>query len=178
MRLSPRFIALGAAGTAVVAAVAFGLVLLGSPAQERERRIDARRVADLHGIAAATDLHWSRHSRLPASLDDLAAAPGLRINTRDPVSSETYGYEALDSLRYEVCATFDGESPAGSGEPTRVHRAEPREPTTIPPVVQISCQGCHAAARIRVDDPVTGQFNPRDLWTHGIGRQCFQLQVR
>ena len=42
----------------------------------------------------------------------------------------------------------------------------------------MSCQGCHSAVRIRVDDPVTGQFNPRDLWTHGIGRQCFQLQVR
>lgn len=167
MNLSRRSIVLAASATAVVAAVAFGLVLLGSPAQERERRIDARRVADLHGIAAASNRYWSRHSRLPASLDDLTAAPGLRVNTHDPVSSETYGYEALDSLRYEVCATFDGESPAGPGESA-----------TIPPVVQMSCQGCHAAARIRVDDPVTGQFNPRDLWTHGIGRQCFQLPVR
>ena len=128
MRLSPRFIALGAAGTAVVAAVAFGLVLLGSPAQERERRIDARRVADLHGIAAATDLHWSRHSRLPASLDDLTAAPGLRINTRDPVSSETYGYQALDSLRYEVCATFDGESSPGPESPQRSTGSSPESP--------------------------------------------------
>ena len=167
MNLSPRSIALAASATAVVAAVAFGLALLGSPAQERERRIDARRVADLHGIAAASNLYWSRHSRLPASLDDLTAAPGLRVNTRDPLSSETYGYEALDSLRYEVCATFDGESRSGPGEPA-----------TVPPVVQMSCQGCHAAARIRVDGPVSGQFNPRDLWTHGIGRQCFQLQVR
>ncbi len=167
MNLSPRSMALAAAGTAVVAAVAFGLVLLGSPAQERARRIDDRRVADLHGIAAASNLYWSRHSRLPASLDDLTAAPGLRINTRDPVSSESYGYEALDSSRYEVCATFDRESLAGSGEAA-----------TVPPVVQMSCQGCHAAARIRVDDPVTGHVNPRDLWTHGTGRQCFQLQVR
>ena len=167
MNLSRRSIALAASAMAVVAAVAFGLVLLGSPAQERERRIDARRVADLHGIAAASNLYWSRHSRLPASLDDLTAAPGLRINTRDPVSSETYEYEALDSLRYQVCATFDGESLAGPGEPN-----------PVPQVVQMSCQGCHAAARIRVDDPVTGQLNPRDLWTHGTGRQCFQLQVR
>ena len=167
MNLSPRSIALAGSATAVVAAVAFGLVLLGSPAQERARRIDDRRVADLHGIAAASNLYWSRHSRLPASLDDLTAAPGLRINTRDPVTTETYGYEVLDSLRYEVCATFDGESSAG-----------PVEPATIPPAVQMSCEGCHAAARIRVDDPVTGQSNSRDLWTHGIGRQCFQMQVR
>ena len=167
MKLSPQHIALAASGAAVVAAVAFGLVLLGPPAQERERRIDDRRVADLHGIAAATNLYWSRHSRLPASLDDLTAAPGLRINTRDPASSETYEYQALDSVRYEVCATFDRES-----------LSVPGEPTTIPPAVQLSCQGCHAATRIRVDDPVTRQFKPRDLWTHGTGRQCFQLQAR
>ena len=85
----------------------------------------------------------------------------------DPASSETYEYQALDSLRYKVCATFDGES-----------LSVPGEATTIPPAVQLSCQGCHAAARIRVDDPVTRQFKPRDLWTHGTGRQCFQLQAR
>ena len=167
MNLSRRSIALGASGTTVVAAVAFGLVLLGPPAQERERRIDDRRVAHLHGIGAATNLYWSRHSRLPASLDDLTAAPGLKINTRDPTSSEIYGYQALDSLRYEVCATFDRES-----------RAVPGEPTTIPRVVQLSCQGCHAVARIRVDDPVTGQSKLRDVWTHRSGRQCFQLEAR
>ena len=166
MNLSPRSIALGASGTTVVVAVALGLVLLGSPAQERARRIDERRVADLHGIAAATNLYWSRHSRMAASLDDLTAESSLKINTRDPVSSEIYRFRALDSLRYEVCATFDGES-----------RGVPPEPTTVPPAVQLSCQGCHAVARIRVDDPVTGQFKLRDLWTHRSGRQCFQLQA-
>ena len=118
MNLSPRSIVFGASVTAVVAAVAAGLIILGSPAQERERRIDDRRVADLHGIAAATDLYWSRHSRLPASLDDLTAEPGLRIYTRDPATSEFYGYQALDSARYEVCATFDRESGTAPGEPT------------------------------------------------------------
>ena len=62
MNLSPRSIVFGASVAAVVAAVAAGLIILGSPAQERERRIDDRRVADLHGIAAATNLYWSRHS--------------------------------------------------------------------------------------------------------------------
>ncbi len=169
MNLSPRFIVLGASGATVVAAVVFGLVLLGSPAQERERRIDDRRVTDLHGIAAATDLYRTRHGRLPGSLDDLAAEPGLRISTRDPTSLEHYGYRALDDGRYEVCATFVTESEG----PTRV--------TGSPPIVQRSCQGCHgpgSPVATRVDDPVAAHLELRDLWAHGSGRQCFQMQAR
>ena len=166
MNLSQRSIVLGAAGTAVVAAVAVGLVLLGPPSQERERRIDDRRVADLNGIAAAANLYWTRHGRLPASLDELAAEPGPTISTSDPTSSEMYGYRALDDGRYEVCATFA----ADSGAPTRSSS-----------VIQRSCQGCHgpdSPAATRVDDPVAAHLGLRDLWAHGAGRQCFQMRAR
>ncbi len=166
MNLSPRSIVLGASGTAVVAAVVVGLVLLGNPAQERERRIDDRRAADLHAIAAATDLYRARHGQLPASLDDLAAEPGLRISTRDPTSAEMYGYRALDDGRYEVCATFAAESTG---------------PTGTTPILQRSCQGCHAPGSpvaARVDDPAAARLGLRDLWAHGAGRQCFQMRVR
>ena len=46
--------------------------MLGSPTEERARRVDARRVTDLQAIAAATNLFWTRHARLPETLDDLA----------------------------------------------------------------------------------------------------------
>ena len=161
----PRSIVLGAAVTAVAAAVVAGLVILGSPAEERERRIDDRRVAELHAIAAAADLYRSRHSRLPESLEELAAEPGMRINTRDPATAEVYGYQVLDSARYEVCATFDRESDGASGESAQVS-----------PVVQASCRACHGVASVagRVDgDP--GVARLRDLWVHGEGRECFRM---
>jgi len=166
VKLSQRSIVLGAAGAAVVGAVVVGLVLLGPPEQERERRIDDRRVTDLHGIAAATDLYRTRHGRLPASLDDLAAEPGLRISTSDPTTSEMYEYRALDDERYEVCATFA----ADSGAPIRSSS-----------IVQRSCQGCHgpgSAVATRVDDPVAAHLGLRDLWAHGSGRQCFEMRAR
>lgn len=100
-----------------------GLFILGSPMEERARRVDDRRVADLHGIVAATDLYWPRHSRLPSSLDDLTDEPGVRISTGDPARSEIYGYQPLDSVQYEVCASFERES----GEPSR-------DPARIPPI--------------------------------------------
>ncbi len=101
---------LGAAVIVVIAAVVGGLFVLGSPAEERSRRIDARRVLELQGIMAATDLYWTRHSRVPASLDDLAAEPGVTISTADPATSEAYGYQPVDSVRYEVCASFELET--------------------------------------------------------------------
>ena len=166
MTLSPRSIVLGVSGAAVAAAVVLGLVFLGSPAQERERRIDDRRLSDLHGIGAAADLYWTRHGRLAASLDDLAAEPGVRISTRDPTTSEMYGYRALDEGRYEVCATFAADS---------------GEPTVSSSIVQRSCQGCHgpgSPVAPRVEGPVAAHVGFRDLWAHGAGRHCFQMRVR
>jgi hypothetical protein len=117
MKLSPGSLLLGASATAVITAVVAGLFIIGSPMEERARRIDDRRVADLQGIAAATDLYWTRHSRLPASLDDLTAEPGVRIRTGDPTSSEIYGYQSVDSTHYEMCATFERESGEISSDP-------------------------------------------------------------
>ena len=100
----------------------------------------------------------------------VTAEPGLRINTRDPANSEFYGYQALDSARYEVCATFDRESGTAPGETT-----------IVPPIVQSSCQGCHGpgtVARTPVHDPVAAQLKLRNLWAHGGGRQCFQMQAQ
>ena len=135
MKLSPGSVLLGAAVLAVITAVGTGLFVLGSPMEERARRADDRRVADLQGIVAATDLYWTRHSQLPASLDALTAEPGVTISTGDPASSEVYGYQPLDSAHYALCASFERES----GEIAR--------------------------------DPQT------DLWAHGPGRQCFQLEA-
>ena len=102
----------------VIVAVGIGLFILGSPMEERARRVDNRRVEDLQGIVAATDLYWTRHSRLPISLDQLTAEPGVRIKTGDPTSSETYGYQALDSTHYKLCAEFESESAEISSSPT------------------------------------------------------------
>jgi hypothetical protein len=135
MKLPPGSVLLGASVATVLAAVVAGLFVLGSPREERARRVDDRRVVDLQGIAAATDLYWTRHSQLPASLDELTAEPGVRISTSDPARSEFYGYKPLDSIHYEVCASFERESE----EPSR--------------------------------DPA------RNLWAHGSGPQCFQLEA-
>ena len=169
MKLSTESVLFGASVTAVIGAVVTGLFIMGSPSEERARRLDNRRVADLHGIAVATDLYWTRHSRLPGSLDDLAAEAGVRISIADPVTSEIYGYQPLDSIRYELCAHFerDSDEDAGGGP-------------QVPTLIQEGCQTCHRLGLVtpsRVGERVVAHGQLRNLWAHGSGRQCFQFQA-
>ena len=125
----------GAAATLVVASIIAGVILVGSPAEGRLQQLDSARIEDLRGIMAAVDSVWVRNERLPASLEDLAGDPRVRVNTVDPGSAETYDYAPLDGDTYELCATFDLESLA------------------------------------------PGRRTSADFWRHGVGRQCFQLNV-
>jgi hypothetical protein len=101
----------------VIAAIVVGIVLLGSPAEERARRLDQRRSQDLTGIARAVDLYWTRHASLPTSLEELQKAPGAEIRSADPTTGDAYEYRPLDGSRYELCARFEHESARAGGPP-------------------------------------------------------------
>ena len=96
----------------VLGALGGGFYLIGPPAGERARRLDARREQDLQGLRLATDLYWTRNSRLPATLDELAKEAGTGIYSRDPETNEPYAYRVTGSDRYELCAAFTTDSDA------------------------------------------------------------------
>jgi hypothetical protein len=100
----------GLVTVAVLAAIAAGIGLIGSPADERVRQLDERRVQDLTGVARTVDLFWTRNGRLPASLDELAKEPGASITTSDPSTNAAYEYQAIDARTYELCAQFETDS--------------------------------------------------------------------
>ncbi len=175
MKLPSASVLSGVSAAVVIAAVAAGLFVVGSPAEERARRFDERRVTDLHGIAAATDLFWRRYSRLPESLEALSAESGVQIVTADPLGSKAYGYRPLDGSRYEVCADFERESAEFSGRSA--------SSVVVAPIFEQSCQLCHGPLSISLEEPDEGgepipaHLPVRDLWTHESGRQCFQLEA-
>lgn len=124
MRASaPRRAVAVAAGLVVVAAVVAGLMVLGTPADERSRQVDARRVSDLLDIERGVTLHWRQQAadvrRLPASLDALSRAGTPPVRQRDPITGEPYGYRVLSVSAYELCATFDGDSTEPLATPRR-----------------------------------------------------------
>jgi hypothetical protein len=101
----------------VIAAAAVGFRLSGSPAAERARRLDVRRVDDLEQISGAIDLYYMRQHTLPGRLTDLGPPSGPRLSIADPATSEPYEYRTLAAKRYELCAAFTAPSDAARYEP-------------------------------------------------------------
>lgn len=91
---------------AVAIAVVYGLTLVGPPRDQRERRLDERRIEDLRRIARAIDLHWTRHGSLPAALDVLSEATVRDVTFNDPESEEPYEYRVETPSTFELCGSF------------------------------------------------------------------------
>lgn len=107
--LSGRAVLGGILVAAIGAAIAAGLVFVGSPGEARLQKIDQRRATDLGQIAASIDAYWNTNRRLPATLDE-SARGGLGSVPRDPVTNEPYAYRVVDERHYEICASFDRPS--------------------------------------------------------------------
>ena len=98
----------------VVGAVAWGVVVVGSPSTARLQRLDLRRLEDLQTIFREVqslcrdpDVKHELKRGLPETLDELAAlARSERISLTDPATGERYVYAVRDGTSYELCATF------------------------------------------------------------------------
>jgi hypothetical protein len=111
----------GWAATAVIlATIAGGIYLTGSPAAERLRRFDARRIDDLTTISGevlniSLGPAWRNpqvtpvlRQPLPRTLEDVVSgAQQRRPRITDPATSARYEYEVLSDSRFRLCATFD-----------------------------------------------------------------------
>ncbi len=103
-----------AAGVLVVVVTVIGLWLAGSPAVARKQLLDQRRLRELQELSNSVNEHHRARGRLPESLPALRRGgprPGMVL--QDPVSREPYGYQVLDSVRYELCASFDAADSLG-----------------------------------------------------------------
>ena len=135
-RLSKNILIAWLLAVVVLSGVIVGICLLDSPAQERLRRLDERRVDDLRELSYEVDFYWTRESTLPTSLEELSSEPGVFVDLLDPETGQPYEYRVLSSNTYELCAVF------------ALDTAEEQE-----------------------------RFY-KDVWSHGPGRQCFQLVAR
>ena len=110
--IRPRIL-LGVLIAASTASVVGGFLVLGSPARQRELRLDSKRVEDLGEIAMALNAYHKRHNVLPATLR-AAEEVWSRAIPSDPLNSQPYEFNPLDSGRYELCAVFQNASDYGA----------------------------------------------------------------
>ena len=99
-----------AAAVAIAATVIAAILVMGSPAVQRERRMDETRVQQLMQIERAVRMVHEREGRLPADLSALAREPGLGLGLSDPQTGAAYGYRTKRNDAFQLCAVFDRDS--------------------------------------------------------------------
>ena len=107
------------AAAVVVIVLAIGLWMVGTPQQARRTEIDARRVRMLESIASQVDAYYDKARVLPPALDSLTSVSRMDpADLRDPVTSRPFEYVVLDSIHYQLCATFDTADSTGGPDYT------------------------------------------------------------
>lgn len=136
---------------AVAAAVVNAFFTIGSPTQERARRLDQQRVNDLQQISSSIDQYYNLNQRhlLPETLEALRQERNVYVGSiADPKTGQPYEYRRTGGdMSYELCATFETEA-----------IADPQKPY---------------AAR-----PYPDAASGTNFWSHGVGRVCFDLTVQ
>lgn len=109
----------------VLAAMVGGMVVIGSPWEARDRRLDEQRVRALRELSAVVGAFATERGRLPESLEDVRLRhPLIVLSIQDPVSGEPYEYRPQGPSDYELCARFAASSePDASIQPFWEHPA-------------------------------------------------------
>lgn len=109
------------ASVVVLATIVASVVVTGTPSEQREIKLDARRVDDLRNLEDEIQRHVRQEGALPASLAVLAGKPGVSLTIVDPVTGRPYEFEPAGELAYRLCATFTTDT--GQTRKTADYRA-------------------------------------------------------
>lgn len=107
-------------GVGVVALVAIvsGFLIVGTPGHVRDLRFDAQKVSDLQSLQYQILYYWQTKEGFPETLEDLADPLSGSMVPVDPETGAAYEYRVTGPLSFELCASFNAETPdtAGQGE--------------------------------------------------------------
>ncbi|MFH1509564.1 MAG: DUF5671 domain-containing protein [Candidatus Nealsonbacteria bacterium] len=90
----------------VLASIILGFFIIGSPADQRDRRFDEQRVSDLQLLQGQIVNYWDQKDALPQKLEELEDSISGYSIPKDPEAKESYEYRIVNSLVFELCATF------------------------------------------------------------------------
>ena len=86
-----KLFALGSS-VVVIAAILIGILLIGSPLDERLRRLDQQRINDLRMLSNILSQSYTVEGRLPDELAELVNGLQLSRVPTDPETQAQYGY--------------------------------------------------------------------------------------
>lgn len=138
------------ATAALVLVVGAEFIIVGTPGEQRNQRLDQRRVDDLQNLQNQVVSYWIQKEKIPQNAEELEDdISGFRV-PRDPETGEPYEYRPTGALSFEVCAVF-----AASQKTERPDYFFPVKPAPRTPAV--------------------GNFSQN--WSHGAGRTCFSRAI-
>lgn len=110
-----------AVSVVILAVIAAGFAVVGSPFYQRQVRLDERRVSDLQNIQNQIINYWSNKNKLPANLNDLTDSISGFAAPKDPETGADYDYNIVVGkfLSFELCADFKTAASLGSQEGSR-----------------------------------------------------------
>ena len=100
-----RGLAIGAI-VVVIATLGYSIYLVGTPGQQRDVRLDERRVDDLRNISENIDIYLEINEEMPAGLEDLIGPRFYVQSIEDPETGVPYEYLVTEGNNYELCAVF------------------------------------------------------------------------
>ena len=99
------------AGVMVVASIAWGFYVLGSPQTQRLYKYDDQKVVDLQNINSYVQSYYAQKGSLPTTLDDIAKLQYTQMPV-DKQGNKSYEYHLIgqSSKAYQLCAEFNKPS--------------------------------------------------------------------
>lgn len=137
------------AGVGVLALISViaGFFIIGTPGEIRMLRYDEQKVSDLQGIQYQVVNFWQSKGTLPADLSELNDPISSFMVPVDPQTGSAYTYERTSDSSFNLCATFNAETPDMRG------------------------QGEYASSRPSYAP------HPDENWMHGKGDVCFSRTI-
>ncbi len=113
----PNKLFVSLAGLFILLAIVCGFMTFGSPAAQRDMRLDSQREMHLSDIQWQVLNHWQTQEKLPATLVELNDEFGGYTPPVDPETGAAYEYTVTAPLSFELCATFARASSVKSQDP-------------------------------------------------------------
>lgn len=139
----------------VAAAVVAGFFIVGSPKEERLRKLDDLRVQDLQFLQSEILTYWINKEHLPENLDLLKDDIRGIVVPKDRETGEDYSYAVKGPETFELCATF----------------ARPNLPKT-----RLDGNTAKPARAPEPFAPVYDLYSPQN-WQHDAGLVCFERTI-
>lgn len=149
----------------VIISIVYSFSIIGSPASQRQLRLDQRRLEDLQNIQYQIINFWQQKEKLPEQLNELIdPLQSWQSIPKDPEfeKGRLYEYRKIEAQKFEVCATFSKPIPKGWQEEGR---------GGVYPMYKGG-----VGMDIAVSSIAPYGFS-NETWDHGEGRTCFERTI-